>query len=281
MRDGKESPMSEVTITANETCKAFQNAIADKNVKAIVYRINSGGGSPVASEAIYGVIKYAREQGKPVIISMSDAAASGGYWIAIAGTKIIAQPTTITGSIGAFGGKFVLSGLFEKLGVRFGEMSTSENAGMWSMANAFTPTQWLKLNAQMDHIYNAFTTRVAAERRMTPEQVEKVARGRVWTGEQALALGLVDQLGGGLHLALDLAKKEAGLPFDAGIHIYPEPKSFLEGLQALFSPDEEEDAFIESGILGAFLSPFKKLMAVLTMIFSSQEMLYTPVGEIQ
>jgi protease-4 len=211
---------------------------------------------------------------------MSDAAASGGYWIAAAGSKIVAQPTTITGSIGAFGGKFVLSGLFEKLGIRFGEMSTSENAGMWSMAHSFTPTQWLKLNAQMDHIYKAFTTRVAAARGLTPEQVEKVARGRVWTGEQALALGLVDQLGG-LHLALDLARQEAGLPKNAGIHIFPEPKTFLEGLRTLFSPDEEEDAFVETGILGPLLNPFKKMMTVLTMILSSQEMLYTPVGEIK
>lgn len=280
MQNGKESPMTEVTIAANETYKAFQNAIADKDVKAIVYRINSGGGSPVASETIYGVIKYARQQGKPVIISMSDAAASGGYWIAIAGSKIVAQPTTITGSIGAFGGKFVLSGLFEKLGIKFGEMSTSENAGMWSMAHSFTPTQWLKLNAQMDHIYKAFTTRVALDRTLTPEQVEKVARGRVWTGEQALALGLVDQLGG-LSLALDLARKEAGLSPDAGIHIYPHPKTLLEGLRTLFSPDEEEDTVIEAGILGPLLNPFKKVAAILTMMLSSQEMLYTPVGEVK
>lgn len=281
LRDGKESsPMTEVTITANETYKAFQNAIEDKEVKAIVYRINSGGGSPVASETIYGIINYARLHAKkPVIISMSDAAASGAYWIAAGGSKIVAQPATLTGSIGVFGGKFVLSGLFDKLGIKFGQISTSENAGMWSMAQPFTPNQWLKLNALMDQIYNAFTQRVALGRNMTPEQVEKVARGRVWTGEQALALGLVDQLGG-LHKALEIAKKEVGLPFDAEVKIYPEPKTIFEELSALFGQDED-DTFLETGILGSLLNPFKKIMAMWSFLLSSQEMLYTPVGEVK
>lgn len=280
LRDGNQSPMSEVSITANETYKAFQLAIADKDVKAIVYRINSGGGSPIASETIYGIINYAKNHAKkPVIISMSDAAASGGYWIAVAGTKIVAQPATLTGSIGVFGGKFVLFGLFDKLGVKFGHVSTSENASMWSMAQSFTPTQWVKLNASMDQIYNGFTSRVAAGRNITAEQVEKVARGRVWTGEQALALGLVDQLGG-LHTALDLAKKEAGLPLDTAIHIYPEPKSFFESLSSLFHEDEDEH-FVQTGILGTILYPFKKILAVFNVLFSSQEILYTPVGEVK
>lgn len=282
MRDGKDSsPMTEVTITANEAYKAFQLAIEDKDVKAIVYRLNTGGGSPVASETIYGIINYAKLHAKkPVIISMSDATASGGYWIAAAGSKIVAQPATITGSIGVFGGKFVLTGLFDKLGIKFGQMSTSENGGMWSMAQSFTPTQWLKLNAVMDHIYTNFTRRVALGRNMTPEQVEKVARGRVWTGEQALALGLVDQLGG-LHTALEIAKKEGGLPFDAGVQIYPTPKTLLEELASLFGDEAEDNTFLQAGLLGTILNPFKKIMAVLTVLLSSQEILYTPVGEVK
>lgn len=280
LREGSDSPMADLTIGANETYKAFQSAIADKDVKAIVYRINSGGGSPTASESIYGIINYAKSHAKkPVIISMSDAAASGGYWIAVAGSKIVAQPATLTGSIGVFGGKFVLSGLFDKLGVKFGQVSTSENASMWSMAQSFTPSQWVKLNALMDHIYNGFTSRVACGRHMTPEQVEKVSRGRVWTGEQALALGLVDQLGG-LHVALELAKKEAGLPSDVGTHIYPEPKTLWESLGSLFDR-EEDDTFIETGFFGAILNPFRKIMAIWTLLFSSQEALYVPIGEVK
>lgn len=282
MRDGKESsPMTEVTITANEAYKAFQLAIDDKDVKAIVYRLNTGGGSPVASETIAGVIDYAKHHAnKPVIISMSDAAASGGYWISAAGSKIIAQPATLTGSIGVFGGKFVISGLLDKLGIKFGQISTSENAGMWSMAQSFTPNQWLKLNTLMDHIYNNFTKRVALGRNMTPEQVEKVAKGRVWTGEQALALGLVDQLGG-LHTALDLAKKEVGLPVDAEVKIYPAPKSVLEALASFVGGEDDDNLSLEAGLLGSILNPFKKILAVLTMLLSSQEMVYAPIGEVR
>jgi protease-4 len=279
LRDGGESPLSEMSIGSHETYKAFQSAIADKDVKAIVYRINSGGGSPTASETIYGIIQYARLHAKkPVIISMSDAAASGGYWIAVAGSKIVAQPATLTGSIGVFGGKFVLSGLFDKLGVKFGHLSTSENAAMWSMAQSFTPSQWLKMNQTMDRIYASFTHRVEMGRQMTPEQVEKVARGRVWTGEQALALGLVDQLGG-LHTALELAKKEAGLPFDASVQIYPQPKTIFEALASLF--EEDDDTFGHTGVLGAILNPFRKVFAVTNVLLSSQETLYVPVGEVR
>lgn len=279
-RDGEKSPWEEMKITSNLTYEAFQKAIKDKDVKVIVYRINSGGGSPVASETIRSLVREAQEKAKkPVIISMSDYAASGGYWISCAGTKIVAQPATLTGSIGVFGGKFVLSGLFEKLGLHWGHISTSDNANMWSMNQPYSPNQWVKLNAQMDEIYNEFIARVANDRNMTPEQVEKVARGRVWTGEQALALGLVDDLGG-LQKALELARKEVNLPIDAGIKIYPHPKTFLETFSDLLE-DKEEDPKVQSGLLGSFLSPFKKAMSLFNRILSSQDTLYTPLGEVK
>ncbi len=279
-RDGKSAILDDLIISSNATYKAFQLAIEDKDVKAIVYRVNSSGGSPVASETIYSIINYAKEHAKkPVIISMSDAAASGGYWISVAGSKIVAQPMTLTGSIGVFGGKYVLSGLFEKFGVKFGHVSTSENATLWSFTESFTPAQWSKLNAIMDEVYEAFTSRVAQNRKMTPEQVEKVARGRVWTGEQALALGLVDQLGG-LQTAIDLAKQEAGLPQDAGVEIYPRHKTFFENFATFFGNDEE-GSFQETGILGAFLQPLQKILAVFSGILSSQEILYVPLDEVK
>jgi protease IV len=114
---------------------------------------------------------------------------------------------------------------------------------------------------------------------MTPEQVEKVARGRVWTGEQALALGLVDQLGG-LHMALELAKKEVCLPLDASVDIFPEPKTLWESLSSLFGKEEEDD-FTTTGIMGTILNPIRKIMAVFTLLFSSQEALYAPIGEVK
>lgn len=278
--DGSESPLAEVSLTENQAYKAFQEAIKDKAVKVIVYRINSGGGAPGASEAIYGLIHYAREKAhKQVIISMSDAAASGAYWIAVAGDKIVAQPATLTGSIGVFGGKFDASGLLDKIGVKIGQVSTSENASMWSMAQSFTPDQWVKLNGLMDQIYKTFTHHVAVGRRMTLEQVEKVARGRVWTGEQALALGLVDQLGG-LHVALDLARKSAGLAKDAGVQIYPKPKSVLESLSVLMG-NEEEISHVEAGLFGVILRPLNKVLGICDLLLSSQEVLYAPVGQVK
>lgn len=278
-RDEGTSLLEEVALSSNATYSAFQLAIEDKDVKAIVYRINSGGGSPVASETIYNIISYAKEHAKkPVIISMSDAAASGGYWIAVAGSKIVAQPATLTGSIGVFGGKFLLAGLFEKLGIKWGHISSSENATMWNFNEPFTPAQWIKLNALMDHIYEEFTGRVAKGRHMTAQQVEKIARGRVWTGEQALALGLVDQLGG-LRTALKLAKKEAGLAVDAGVQVYPPSKTFFESIVSLLE-GEEEESFHELGIFGTVLRPLRKINAFITFFLSSQERLYAPLSTV-
>ncbi len=279
-RDGESSVLDDLVMSAHSIYKAFQLAANDKNVKAIVFRVNSSGGSPVASETIYSMINTIKERArKPVIISMSDAAASGGYWISLAGSKIVAQPATLTGSIGVFGGKFVLSGLCEKLGIKFGHVTTSENATLWSFIESFTPAQWVKLNALMDDVYEGFTSRVAKERKMSREQVEKVARGRVWTGEQALALGLVDQLGG-LQTAIDLAKKEAGLSSGADVEVYPQPKTLLETLASLLE-NEGEDSHLEYGILGAFLQPFKKIMSIFTLLLSSQEMVYAPLGDVR
>ncbi len=277
-----DSAFGNLNIDSDGTYKAFQSAIEDSEVKSIVYRINSGGGSPVASETIYSIVQYAKEKGKkPVIISMSDAAASGGYWIAVAGTKIIAQPATLTGSIGTFGGKFNIAGLSEKLGIKWGHLTTSDNALMWSGSESYGPAQWVKVNAYMDQIYDGFTSRVAKGRKMSPDQVEKVARGRVWTGEQALALGLVDQLGG-LNMAIDLAKKEGGLGADAGIQIYPRHKSVIEKILDTFEKKEDESSSgVDVSLFGSFLRPLRKVMAMVSMLSASQEVLYAPLGEIK
>lgn len=279
-RDGGSSALQDLVLSSGAIYNAFQLALQDPLVKAIVLRINSGGGSHIAAETIYSMIHYAREHAKkPVVISMSDAAASGGYWISIAGSKIVAQPATLTGSIGVFGGKYVFSGLLEKMGINFSAISTSENATMWDFNKSFTPAQWIVLNALMDEIYEGFTNRVAKDRQMSPEQVEKVARGRVWTGEQALALGLVDQLGG-ISTAIELAKREANLKPDAHVEVYPKHKTFFDGIASLFT-HEEENTFSTDGILGTFLTPFRKIMMAFTLLFSSQETLFTPVGEVK
>lgn len=194
--------------------QAFEDAAKDADIKAILFRINSPGGSPVASESIRRALIKAKESKKPVYVSMGRVAASGGYWIAMDADKIIADPATITGSIGVVAGKFVLGELFDKLGIKWDNISTGENASMWSVRSPFSAKARERMNAMLDETYKAFTDHVAAARKIPPEKIGDVAKGRVFTGEQALQVGLVDEVGGisdtilGLKKALNLKPED-------------------------------------------------------------------------
>lgn len=231
------------TMGSETVSSAFRHAVADDDVKAIIFRIDSRGGSPIASDTIWRETIRAKEAGKPVIVTMGNVAGSGGYFIAMAADKIVAQPGTITGSIGVFGGKLITAGLLDKIGISSDEVHTSPNATMWSPTMDFTPEQWDKFNEQLDWIYEDFTNKVAQGRGMTKEQVLEVARGRIWTGEDAKTIGLVDELGG-FPTALRLAKEEAGIDPDADVHIklFPPSKSFAETLLALLLDKDEADS---------------------------------------
>src|SRR6476646_10017112 len=150
----------------------------------------------VASESIWRDVVFARERGKPVIVSMGDVAGSGGYYIAAAADKIVAQPATLTGSIGVVAGKMIVAGLWDKLGVSWGAVQQGGNAGMFSTIEDYTPEGERHFESFLDTVYAGFKDRVAAGRRLDKDSVEKIARGRVWTGEDAKARGLVDELGG-------------------------------------------------------------------------------------
>ncbi len=195
---------------ADTVAGAINQAIDDDEVKAIVLRINSPGGSPVASEIIGGAVDRAAAEGKPLIVSMGEVAASGGYWIAAGARQIVAQPATITGSIGVVSGKFDTAELWDDLGINWGGVQRGRNADMWSPTSGFSVTGANRLNALVDDIYTRFLDRVAAGRGMDRADVDAVAQGRVWTGAQAQARGLVDQLGG-LSVALDAARAAAGV----------------------------------------------------------------------
>ncbi len=201
---------------------------ADSSIRAIVIRIDSPGGSAIASEVIWRELMLTR-QVKPVIVSMGDVAASGGYYMAVPATAIVAQPGTITGSIGVVTGKFVLKGTFDKLGVGTDSVSDGRNAEIYSPFRAFTPPERAKIEAQMQSTYELFVSRVAEGRRSSAEKIDAIAQGRVWTGKQARELGLVDELGG-LDRAIALAKEHAKL--DAGkpvsLVIYPQKRSVFE-----------------------------------------------------
>jgi protease-4 len=221
-RSGRGGPggsgMGSDTVAA-----ALRAAAADENVRAVVLRVNSPGGSAVASDVIWREVVRLRAAGKPVVVSMGDVAASGGYFISAPADVIVAQPGTITGSIGVIMGKPVLQELFERAGVTTDSITDavgSAQATMFSSARPFSEAEWARVNAWLDAIYADFTAKVASGRRMPLDRVHELARGRVWTGADAIAAGLADEAGG-MREATAIARKRAGLPDDAPVRVYP------------------------------------------------------------
>jgi protease IV len=230
----------ESNLSSDTVAGAFRAAIEDDAVEAIVFRVDSPGGSAVASDTIWREVVRAKEAGKPVIVSMGNVAGSGGYYVACAANKIVAQPGTITGSIGVLGGKPVARALWNRLGVTFDEVHTSKNATFFSGLHRYDESEWAQLQAWLDRVYAQFKERVAQGRAMTDEQVEAVAKGRIWSGERAKELGLVDELGG-YATAVRLAREEAGIAADEAIElaVFPRPKTFFESV--FDDPPESSD----------------------------------------
>lgn len=222
---------------------AFRKAIEDKDVKAILFRVDSPGGSVVASETIWREVVRAKKAGKPVVVSMSSLAASGGYYVSMNADRIVAQPGTITGSIGVYTGKMVTKGLLDKLGISFDSVQAGVNTDLYDGAKDFTPEHWAIVRAQLDRIYEQFTTKVAEGRRLPKDRVLEIARGRVWTGEDAKGRGLVDELGG-YPAAIRAAKKLAKIPDgeDVELKVYPPAKTKLEAVLALIGGESDESS---------------------------------------
>lgn len=215
---------------------ALRAAIKDDRVAAIVLRVNSPGGSYIASDVIWREVVRAGAVGKPVVVSMGDVAASGGYFVAMGADTIVAQPGTLTGSIGVFGGKPVFGELMSRLGVSWETVREGARAGMFSTSNPYTEDEWSRVNSWLDRIYDDFTAKAAQGRSLSRERVHELARGRVWTGADALDNGLVDRLGG-LETAAALARKKGGLAADAPLRPYPH----LSPLDRLRPPESSED----------------------------------------
>ncbi|MFI6507454.1 signal peptide peptidase SppA [Streptosporangium sp. NPDC050855] len=235
-RSGR-SPLGGGGAMGSDTiCAALRAARRDDNVKAVVFRVDSPGGSYTASDAIWREVVLTRKAGKPIVISMGDLAASGGYMVSMAADAIVAQPGTLTGSIGVFGGKAVISGLLEKIGVSSETVGEGTNSGMLSSTKGFSEAQWARINAWLDRVYDDFVNKVAEGRGLSRERAHELAKGRVWTGADALERGLVDELGG-LEDALSLARKKAGLPVDAPVRAYPK----LSPLERLRPAESSED----------------------------------------
>jgi protease-4 len=220
-------------IASDDLSAAIGQAARDKNIKAIVLRVDSPGGSVTASDQILHAVKKAQTAGKPVVVSMGGVAASGGYYISLSANKIVAQPGTITGSIGVLTGKVSFGKTLELIGARAETIGVGKNTLMDSPFQPFTADQWANLNRQADVIYDDFTQKVATGRKMPLAKVRDAAKGRVWSGTDAKAQGLVDTLGG-FWTAAQTAGGLASVPADGMIFsIYPRPTGLLGRLGAL------------------------------------------------
>ncbi|MFQ5767195.1 MAG: signal peptide peptidase SppA, partial [Acidobacteriota bacterium] len=236
---GYNPVFGDVSMGSSTVAGAFRDAIKDDNVKGILFRVDSPGGSAVASDTIWRETIRARDAGKPVVVSMGNVAASGGYWISMNAAKIVAQPGTITASIGVLSGKFLTGPFWNWLGVNWDDVHTSRFSTYFSSSYDYTEEGWKTFEAGLDRIYNDFTEKVAAGRHMPIEKVREVARGRIWTGEDALERGLVDELGG-FPAALRLLRKEMGLAETDPLRIklFPREKSAWQRLAGSFLHDD-------------------------------------------
>jgi protease-4 len=220
------SPLGTSSAGGDTIAAALREAGADDDVSAVVLRVDSPGGSVTGSETIWREVVRLREAGKPIVASMGAVAASGGYYVSMAADAIVANAGTLTGSIGVVTGKLVARELKDRLGIGSDVVRTNRNADAWSVNAPFTDEQHAHVEAEADLFYADFVQRVADGRGMTVESVDAVARGRVWTGADALARGLVDELGG-LRTAIDRAKALAGLDRDAEVKVVALPGASL------------------------------------------------------
>jgi protease-4 len=228
------------SVGSDTMVKAIGEAARDKSIKAIVIRVDSPGGIHYASDTIWHAVEVAKQK-KPVVVSMGDLGASGGYYISCNANKIIAEPSTYTGSIGIFAGKPVLKGFYDWLGITNQYVLRGKNAGMFRETEKFTPEERAKFESSIkSKYYDEFVPKVAKGRGRDPEYIDAIAQGRVWTGAQAKERGLIDDFGG-LDKAIEVARELAGIPADKGVHrvILPHPRSIFDNLFG-GSGDEDE-----------------------------------------
>ncbi len=223
----------EATVRSDDVARAFRGAIDDDDVKAIVFRVSSPGGSDTASEQILSAVRDARAAGKPVVVSMGTYGASGGYWIASDANEIVAEPSTLTGSIGVFGGKFALGDALARFGVDVHGLKVGgDYADALGGGALMTAGQRAAFSSWMDHIYDGFIGRVSEGRRLPPARVREIANGRVWTGAQAKGLNLVDSLGG-FYDAVERAKALAGIKGSAKLVAFGGETSSFDAIRRM------------------------------------------------
>ncbi len=231
--DGKGSGIlgAREEIASRTLAAAFRALARDEAVKAIVLRIDSGGGSALASEIIWHAVAEAKKS-KPVVVSMGNVAASGGYYIACGATRVYASANTLTGSIGVVGGKLAIAGAMDKIGIKAYPMGRGKRSMMWSSFGRWSADERTVIQEMMEGVYKAFVTRVAEGRGKSYEEIHAMAQGRVWTGSDALAKGLIDTIGG-LDMALAEARKLGGVEADVAIEVYPPEPTLMDIVKSL------------------------------------------------
>jgi len=264
-------PVNGPVLGSDTLVEYIRKIRADSSLRAIVLRVDSPGGASTASDVIWRELTITKndERKRPLIVSMSDLAASGGYYIAMAGDVLVAQPGTLTGSIGIYTGKFVTGGTFAKLGANIEATSDGRHAEIYSPDRRFTDEERAKMQESMQAFYDQFVEKVAAARQSSPEKIDQIAQGRVWTGQQARQVGLVDQLGG-LQAAVSIAKQRAriGAEEEVELVVYPPRRSFYEVLSEQFEQPAAQVSTAESimtllgprdrRILSALLAPSRQ-----------------------
>lgn len=276
--DGSGSPyqLESKGVNANELAQTIRDAANDKSIKAIILRVDSPGGTPSASETIRRAIVWAKEKkNKRVIVSMGSTAASGAYWLSANADKIYADAGTLTGSIGVVGGKFDTSGLWQKFDVNWDGVNYGKNSGIWSMSHGFNASEQERFEASLDSVYNNFVSIVANGRKLKPEQVEQIARGRVWTGRQAKDVKLVDQIGG-LDMTLDDFAKSIGLKNRGQLAVVemPKPENPLEALVSMAKKKKPFGTDLGDTPYAALLSQLGDYAPFL--IYRNQPLVYSP-----
>jgi protease IV len=270
-------PVNGYVMGSDSIVKYIRDIRADRSMRAMVLRIDSPGGGSTASDVIWRelMISKSGDNARPLIVSMSDLAASGGYYIAMAGDVIVAQPATLTGSIGIYAGKFVTGGTFAKFGANIEATSDGKHAEIFSPDRKFTDDERGKINESMQAFYDQFVEKVAEARHTTPEKIDQIAQGRVWTGQQAKQVGLVDQLGG-LQEAIAVAKQRAKIAADEEVElvVYPPRRSFYEVLSESF--DSPADRATSQSIVSFLSSRDRRALTALLApyrLFRSGEVL--------
>lgn len=275
-----DSPLGDSNLGSDSFVKSVNDAAGDPSIKAIVIRVDSPGGSALASDIMWQAIENAKLS-KPVVVSMADVAASGGYYISCNANKIVAQQTTLTGSIGVFMGKPVVRGLYDWLGISNEYVLRGKNAGILRETERWTPSERAKMQAAANKIYYTdFVPKVAKGRAMNTEAVNQIGQGHVWTGSQAKANGLVDEIGG-LERAISIAKELAGIPADQDVDRinYPGAKSFFEDLFGRDDSAQSEESVAERAIAGEMPDSIRRAFRIAKMFEQmgrGESMLITP-----